>query len=175
MLISESYLLVKKRMEIGIDFIILIILTVAVLIWSFLKSKQKTTIGLKITKGRFLDIFGELFGILALIGLFFSLVPNESIKMVLGGPNPLLSTIYGAMIGTVTIIPAFVAFPLAKSLVNTGAHLFAVAAFITTLTMVGFLTAPIEIKFFGKKFTLIRNLVSFLIAICIAIGMGLIL
>lgn len=162
-------------MGIGLDIIILIIITIIILIWSLIKSKEKTTIGLKIAKGRFFDIFGELFGILALIGLFFSLVPNESIKMVLGGPNPLLSTMYGALIGTVTIIPAFVAFPLASSLINTGSYVFAVAAFITTLTMVGFFTAPIEIRYFGKKFTLIRNLISFLVAIFIAIGMGLIL
>jgi len=159
----------------GIDTLILVGLTIAILLWSLKKSREKTMLGLKLAKARFLDMAGEIIGILFLIGLFFSLVPHEVIRDFLGGPDPILSTIFGAAIGTVTIIPAFVAFPLAASLVDMGAHLVAVAAFITTLTMVGFFTAPIEIKYFGKRFTLVRNLVSFLVAIVIALGVGVLL
>ena len=46
---------------------------------------------------------------------------------------------------------------LAGSLVQKGAHLIAVAAFLTTLTMVGLVTMPIEIEHFDKKFAIIRN------------------
>ncbi len=67
-----------------------------------------------------------------------------------------MSGLYGAMIGTITIIPAFIAFPLADSLVESGANLVAVAAFITTLTMVGFTTLPIEIEHFGKNLLLLE-------------------
>jgi len=83
--------------------------------------------------------------------------------------------LYGALIGTVTIIPAFIAFPLSSSLVRGGAYLVAVAAFITTLTMVGFATIPIEIEHFGKKFTFTRNMLSFIFAIFISLGMGVLL
>ena len=159
----------------GIDFILLMLLTAIALLWSLWKSREKTVQGLKIARGRFFEMAGEIIGILFLIGLFFSLVPHEGIKGVLGGPDPSLSTIYGAVIGTVTIIPAFVAFPLSASLIDMGAHTVAVAAFITTLTMVGFMTAPIEIEYFGKRFTLVRNLVSFIAAIFIAFGVGAIL
>ena len=159
----------------SIDFIVLITVTLLALGWSFRKSKDKTVQGLKIAKGRFFEMAPEIIGILFLIGLFFSIFPHEAIKDVLGGPEPTLSILYGAAIGTVTIIPAFVAFPLSASLLNMGAHLTAVAAFITTLTMVGFLTAPIEIEYFGKKFTLIRNLASFIAALLIALGMGVLL
>ena len=153
----------------------LIFAAVSALLWSFYKDKDKTKRSLKIAKGQFLNIAVDIVSILALIGLFFAVVPNGLIKSFMGGGSYLTSTFFGALFGTVTIIPAFVAFPLSASLVDSGAYLVAVAAFITTLTMVGFATAPIEIKHFGKKFTLIRNVASFLVAILIAVGMVILL
>ena len=48
-------------------------------------------------------------------------------------------------------------------------------AFITTLTMIGVVTLPLEIKELGKKMALLRNGLSFIIAIVIALIMGVIL
>ena len=46
------------------------------------------------------------------------------------------------------------------------------AAFTTTLMMVGILTAPIEKEYFGVKVTVIRNVISFLIALIITVVVG---
>ncbi len=159
----------------NIASIALIVFAVALMIWSLIKDKEKTKKSIKLAGNRFKGIAVEIISILALIGLFLTLVPPETIKMVLGNSSVPVATLISASFGTVTLIPAFVAFPLAASLVESGAHLVSMAAFITTLTMVGFVTAPIEIEYFGKKFTLIRNVLSFLAAIGIAFGMGLIL
>lgn len=158
-----------------ITTLVLITFALGLFIWSLKKDKEKTKKSIKLAKVRFKGIVVEIVSILALIGLFLTLVPPESIKYVLGGTSKFLSTIYAALFGTVTIIPAFVAFPLSASLLDRGAHLVSLAAFITTLTMVGFVTAPIEIEHFGKRFTLVRNVLSFLSAIVIALGMGVIL
>ncbi len=158
-----------------ITTIALIALSVGLVIWSLTKDKEKTTKSVKLAVNRFKGIAVEIISILALIGLFLTLVPPETIKVVLGNSSLSVATLISASFGTVTLIPAFVAFPLAASLVESGAHLVSMAAFITTLTMVGFITMPIEIEYFGKKFTLIRNVLSFLAAIAIAFGMGLIL
>ena len=72
-------------------------------------------------------------------------------------------------------IPALTAFPMAASLLQKGASLAAVAAFITTLTMVGMVTLPLEIKQLGRKMALMRNGFSFLTAVLIALIMGVIL
>jgi uncharacterized membrane protein YraQ (UPF0718 family) len=58
---------------------------------------------------------------------------------------------------------------------EAGAALTAIAAFLTTLTMVGFATFPIEKEYFGTKFTIYRNLFSFFAAISVALLMGVIL
>jgi uncharacterized membrane protein YraQ (UPF0718 family) len=116
--------------------------------------------------------FIDVAGIMAIVGLVLALLPPDLIKRLLGGESTGLSTFFGAIIGTVTIMPAFIAFPLSKSLYLSGAHLVAIAAFLTTLTMVGLATFSIEAKHFGKKLTLARNGVSFAAALLIALGMG---
>ena len=155
--------------------IILIIVSLLLLLLSFIKSKKKTKESVLLAKGMFLNTFLEVIGILGMVGLLLALLPPNLIKNVLGGNSKIISTIYGALIGTVSIIPAFIAFPLSKSLYVGGAYLMTVAAFLTTLTMVGVATFPIEIKYFGKKFTIIRNSISFFAALVIAFAMGVIL
>ena len=159
----------------NISTILLIALTVIALVVSFVKDRKRTISSMLSAKGRLFETMTQIFGILSLIGLILAIVPESFIKSVLGSESIALSTLYGAIIGTITIIPAFIAFPLSSSLVKGGAHLIAIAAFITTLTMVGFATMPIEIKHFGKKFTFTRNLLSFVLAIFVALGMGIIL
>lgn len=155
--------------------VLLIVLAVVSLIWSFIKDRKKTKKVLALSSKLFKSTFSEVFFLMALVALFLAWTPQSVIKSMLGNPNEFLSVVLGAGIGTITIIPAFVAFPLAGSLLKSGSNLVAIAAFITTLTMVGFATMPIEIKYFGKKFTFVRNGVSIVVAILIALGLGVIL
>jgi uncharacterized membrane protein YraQ (UPF0718 family) len=158
-----------------ITTIILYFIAFGILLLSLLKSKEKTKEGMKSGAGMALSTVPEILGIMALVSLLLAFLPPETIKTVLGGKSEFLSTLYGAGIGTITIIPAFIAFPLSKTLVDNGAYIVSVAAFLTTLTMVGFATYPIEAKHFGRKFALLRNAFSFVAAIVIALGMGVIL
>jgi hypothetical protein len=41
--------------------------------------------------------------------------------------------------------------------------------------MVGVVTIPVEIKYFGKKITLVRNFLAFLFSFFVAIVMGVVL
>jgi uncharacterized membrane protein YraQ (UPF0718 family) len=72
-------------------------------------------------------------------------------------------------------MPSLIAFPLAGSLLRSGATIMTIAAFVTTLVMVGLVTAPMEIKTLGRKFTLLRNGLGFISALVIAVIMGVIL
>ncbi len=121
------------------------------------------------------NMIGEIIAIIFLIGLILTFIPPETIKNLLGTSNVINSTIICAVVGSITLIPAFVAFPLVSSLVNYGASIIPAVAFLTTLTMVGFVTFPLEKKEFGFKFALIRNILSFGLALIIAFGMGIIL
>jgi uncharacterized membrane protein YraQ (UPF0718 family) len=142
---------------------------------SLVKDKQKTFNSMKMAKGMMKNMVGQIVGILLLIGLILTFIPPEVIKSTLGESNTFISTIVSALAGSITLIPAFVAFPLVGSLVDAGASIVPAVAFLTTLTMVGLVTFPLEKREFGLKFATIRNIFSFVFAILIALAMGVIM
>jgi len=139
---------------------------------SMKKDKGKTLNSMKMARSMMGNMIGEIIGILFLIGLILTFIPPETIKTVLGQSNAVFSTIIAALVGSITLIPAFVAFPLVGSLVDVGASIVPAVAFLTTLTMVGVVTFPLEKREFGLKFTLARNGLSFVFAVIIAVVMG---
>ncbi len=145
------------------------------MIFSVIKSKQNTVESMKKSKKMMGNMIGDIIAIIMLIGLILTLVPVTLIQDYLGASSVFLSTIAASLVGSVTLIPAFVAFPLVGSFVDSGASIVPAAAFLTTLTMVGVATFPLEKKEFGLKFAIYRNGMSFVAAVIIALGMGVIL
>lgn len=147
-------------------------LTITGLIISIKKDKSKTISSIKGAKGMMGNMIWDVIGILLLIGLILAIIPPTTIEGLLGSESGLLATVGAAVTGTITLIPAFIAFPLMGSLKANGAGILTLTAFVTTLTMVGFITYPIESKAFGSDFAIKRNVLSFLFALLIAFGMG---
>jgi len=116
-----------------------------------------------------------MLSIVVIIGLVMAFVPPEWITRYLGHDAGLWATAAAAIFGALTLIPCMVALPLAASIFREGASVATVAAFISTLTMVGVVTAPAEIKYMGKPLTIWRNVLSFLAAIVIAGVMAVVL
>lgn len=150
-------------------------LTAVLLIVCFIKDKKKTLSALKnaffMGRGMALSIFSVIFS----IGIILALLPPEQIAQFIGKQNVYVATIVSALFGTVTLIPAFIAFPLIGTLSSAGVGIMPAVAFLTTLTMVGVATFPFEKREFGLKFALVRNGLSFVFAILIALIMGVIL
>lgn len=155
--------------------LLLWVITLGWFIISIKKDKKKTFNSVKMSTGMMKGMIGDIIGILFLIGLLLTFIPPEMIKEYMGDSSSFLSTIVAAFVGSITLIPAFVAFPLVASLLDAGAGILPVVSFLTTLTMVGFVTFPLEKKEFGFKFALARNIFSFGFAILIAVCMGVII
>lgn len=155
--------------------VILIVTTLIALALSIFKDKEKTIKAIKGAKGMMKNMISDIVAILLLIGLILAIIPPEKIESLIGNGSNIFATIGAAIIGTITLIPAFVAFPLVGSLKNNGAGIVTLTAFLTTLTMVGFLTFSLETKNFGKKFAIKRNLLSFVFAIIIALCVGVVI
>lgn len=151
------------------------IITLVFLGVSLKKDKKKTIESLKNGKSMMSSMIGSILGILFLLGVLLTLLPPEMIETYMGGSNVYSATILSALLGSVTLIPAFVAFPLVGSFVDAGASIVPAVAFLTTLTMVGFVTFPLEKKEFGLKFAAVRNSLSFVLAVVIALAMGLVM
>ena len=64
------------------------------------------------------------------------------------------------------------AFPTAALLLESGAGYMQIGAFVSSLMMVGVVTIPVEIKYFGKGFTFARNILAFLFSFVVAFVIG---
>jgi uncharacterized membrane protein YraQ (UPF0718 family) len=142
---------------------------------SFAKDKVKTKQALKMALGMGKGMLASILSIIFAIGLILTILPPTEIAGFVGKQSVMLATVVAALFGTITLVPAFIAFPLVGTLVNAGVGVVPAVAFLTTLTMVGVVTFPLEKKEFGVKFTIVRNSLSFLFAIIIALVMGVVL
>ncbi len=151
------------------------LLVVICLIIAFIKDKEKAKKSLIKAGISFVKIFPTIIIIIIFIGLFMGFISQEMISKIIGENSGPFGILIVSVFGSVLHIPSLISFPLSASLLRNGASITSVAVFITTLTMIGIVTLPLEIKELGKKFTILRNLLSFIIAIIIGILMGMIL
>ncbi len=121
-----------------------------------------------------LSLLPSLLALTAGIGLTMSLIPPSAIARLFQAHGA-VGFFLLAGLGALLTIPGPMAYPLAGSLHQMGASLPAMASFITTLTMVGFLTSPLEIKAFGRRFTMLRQSMSLALALVIGALMGVLL
>ena len=151
---------------------ILTSISIVCLILSLIVDQRKTFEGIKRGLKMFLNLLPALLTVLILVSIFLYLMPEKTIAKYLGTKSGALGVMVAALIGAISLIPGFVAFPLAGILVSKGVSYTVVAVFITSLMMVGILTLPMEIKYFGKKAAIMRNVLSFLGAIIIGLAIG---
>ncbi len=150
-------------------------IAILALLIAFFKDKEKATQSLKVAGKSFIKMLPMVFIIIILIGLLLGFVPPSQISRFVGEQSGIGGVLLIGVAGALMYIPALLSFPLAASLLESGASVAAVAAFITTLTMVGMVTLPMEIKELGKKMALLRNGLIFVLAIIIALIMEAIL
>lgn len=152
----------------------LYIITIGSIIFSFLKDRRKTFQGLKIAVHKLIDIMPAIITMLIFVSVILYLVPDKVIYSYLGSKNNtiLIGVFLGSFFGSITIMPGFIAFPLAGILLKKGVSYMVLSAFTTTLMIVGILTFPIEKEYFGVKVALIRNIIGLFIALTVAIVTG---
>ena len=139
---------------------------------SFWKSREKTKMALKKAWKAFENILPQLSAILIIIGITLAVLSPEQISKIIGEESGWIGVFIAATIGSITLIPAFVAFPLAAARLQNGAGYMQIAAFVSTLMMVGIVTIPLEKKYFGMKATIARNSAAFIFSILVAFVMG---
>jgi len=147
-------------------------ITGLILLISFIINKQKTIKAIKISFIKFKKIFPTFITMLIFVSIIFFLFPDEVISNYLGHSSKFISVLLASFIGSITLMPGFVAFPLSGILLTKGVPYMVLSAFTTTLMMVGIITYPIEKEYFGVKITVIRNTISFFIALIVAVITG---
>jgi len=149
---------------------ILIAITVISLLLSLLSSKSKTLAGIKRGLSLFGNILPAILTVLIIVSIALYLTPRETLIRHLGNHSGLAGYGLAALIGSISLIPGIIAYPMAGMLIQNGVSYSVIAVFITTLMMVGIITLPVEARYFGLKTAVMRNVLSFFGAI--AIGMA---
>ncbi|HCX64061.1 MAG TPA: permease [Eubacteriaceae bacterium] len=152
--------------------IILYAVAIVLVVLSFLKDRQKTKKSLKKAWKSFENILPQFLGVIVIVGIALAIVSPDVISSLIGGNSGWTGVLIASAIGAVTLIPAFIAFPMAALLLQGGAGYMQIAAFVSSLMMVGVVTVPIETKYFGKKATFLRNILAFVFSFVVALVMG---
>lgn len=152
----------------------LYVVTVVLLIISYYNDKKKTKMALKKAWKAFENILPEFLVVILLVGVLLAVVNPDVISKIIGSDSGWVGVILAAIVGSITLIPGFVAFPTAAMLLQGGAGYMQIGAFVSTLMMVGVVTMPVEIKYFGKKITIYRNILAFLFSFVVAYIIGLV-
>ena len=129
------------------DSYILYAVTIVLLFFSYFKDKNKTKTSLKKGWKAFENILPEFLVVILFVGTLLAVLDPEMISMLIGGDSGWSGVILASLVGSVTLIPGFVAFPTAALLLQAGAGYMQIGAFISTLMMVGVVTMPVEIKY----------------------------
>ena len=152
----------------------LYVITGLALLISLVASRQKTLRALKLAGKRFINILPAFLLMLILVSVVLFLTPEQFIVRYLGVENRYLGVLLASVIGSVILMPGFISFPLAGLLLGEGVPYMVLSGFTTTLMMVGVITYPVEKAYLGARVTIIRNSISFLIALAIALATGIV-
>jgi uncharacterized membrane protein YraQ (UPF0718 family) len=107
--------------------------------------------------------------VVLLLGLVQTYVPRETLAGLFSG-RPLSDTMLGALAGSVSAGNALTSYVVGGELLASGVSSYAVTAFIVSWVTVGVVQFPAEATILGRRFALVRNGTSFLLAVVVAVA-----
>ena len=153
----------------SMDTLILYITALVLFVISTVKDWEKTKKAFKKGIKALEAILPQFLAVLVFVAIALSVFDAELISRFIGEKTGLVGTVVAALIGAITLIPGFVAFPAAGELLRNGAGTLQIATFVSSLMMVGIVTLPMEIKYFGRRAAIARNSFAFLFSFIAAL------
>ncbi len=139
------------------------------------KSQDRSKSALRAGAKSFSGMLPTFIAVFGLVGLFDVFIPPALIEQWMGSSSGALSLLVGTGLGTIAAGPPAAAYPIAATLLKSGAWAPAVAAFIVSWVLVGLVSLPMESKIFGVRFAVLRNGLSMVAAAVIGLLMGVVL
>ena len=106
-------------------------------------------------------------GVIILMGIFNTLVPKKFLNTLFH--HNIFDPVIGAAFGSFFAGNPINSYIIGGELLKSGVGLVAVTAFLVSWITVGFVQIPAEMMFLGKKFSILRNLLSFIFSIIVAL------
>lgn len=113
------------------------------------------------------NVLPLVFGTILLFSLIIAIIPKSFYVSVFR--NSIFDPILGSLVGSVSAGNPITSYILGGELLKQGVVLMAVTAFLVAWVTVGVIQLPAESMILGKKFAILRNLSSFILAILVAI------
>ncbi len=139
-----------------IPTIIMGVIAVALLIFAYFKGGNEHILGLKSAWSLLLQILPLLIFAFIIAGVIQYLIPSETIAKWVGAESGLCGIFIGTAVGGLTPGGPYIAMPIAAGLLQAGAGIGTMVAFMTGWSLWAFTRLPLEIGIMGWKFTAIR-------------------
>jgi len=118
------------------------------------------------------SVIPMLLAVIGLVGLFQTFISPQMLRSLFSG-SPFTDTLIGTLIGGISIGQPVISYIIGGELLDQGISLYAVTAFILAWVTLGFIQLPLESSLFGRRFTIVRNLLSFVFAMLIGFAVAL--
>lgn len=149
--------------------LVLYVVVAVLLVLSLTKDRTKTRKALLKGLKAFEGILPEFLVVVMIVAIVLAIFDPATISRLIGAGSGWMGIMIASLVGAITLIPGFVAFPAAAELLRNGAGVTQIAAFVSSLMMVGVVTLPLEMRYFGKKAAIGRNTLAFAFSIVAAL------
>ena len=144
-----------------IPTIIMGVIAIALLIYAYSKGGGEHILGLKAAGNIFLQVLPLLLFVFIIAGVIQYILPVEMVAKWVGADSGLRGIIIGTAAGGITPGGPMVSMPIAAGLLQSGAGIGTMVAFMTGWSLWAFSRIPLEIGLMGWKFTAIRLACTF--------------
>ena len=147
---------------------ILWICTGIALLVSLMNSREKTLATIKNAARRMWNILPLFLLVMALFAVAITIMPKAVTSKTIGADSGFGGLVLAIVVGSITMMPGFIAFPLCGALLNQSVPYYILAGFTLALMNVGFVTLPMQIQYLGLKVVVVRNLIGILAAVLVS-------
>jgi len=109
-----------------------------------------------------------LLGVILLVGLAHAIIPKGTYGNLFS-KNPIIDSLIGSTVGSILAGNPVTSYVLGGELIKDGVSLVAVTSFLVAWVTVGIVQMPAESLILGKRFSILRNLMSFILSMVTAI------
>ena len=135
---------------------------------NFMPDKDAIINAFRRSKNQFFNLLPILIGVILLIGLFNAFISKDILSFIFSG-NKIWDLLWGTICGSILAGNPINSYIIGGELLEYGISLLAVTAFIMAWVTVGLIQLPAEIAALGLRFALVRNAISFILSMVIAI------
>jgi len=148
-----------------IPTIIMGVIAIALLIFAYHKGGGEHILGLKAAGNTLLQVMPMLIFVFIIAGTIQYIIPVETIARWVGAESGFRGILLGTVAGGLTPGGPITSLPIAAGILQAGAGIGTMVAFMTGWSLWAFSRIPLEVGLMGWRFTVIRLACTFIFPI----------